>query len=47
MVLSIGWALGQIFVAMLAVFVLYWRAIFIITAIPLTILVYYAYIFTK
>lgn len=47
MVLSIGWAFGQIFVAILAVFVIYWRAIFIITVIPLTILIYYAYIFTK
>ena len=47
MVLSIGWAFGQIFVALLAIFLIYWRAIFIITVIPLAILTYYAYIFTK
>jgi len=47
MILSIGWAMGQICVAILALMVTYWRAIFIITAIPLTILTYYAYIYTK
>lgn len=47
MVLSIGWAFGQISVAILAIFVTYWRAIFIITVIPLTVLLYYAFIFTK
>jgi hypothetical protein len=47
MFLSIGWALGQIFVGFLAFFVSYWRAIFIITVIPLAILTYYAYMFTK
>lgn len=47
MVLSIGWAFGQIFVAILAIFITYWRALFIITVIPLTILLYYAYAFTK
>lgn len=47
MVLSIGWAFGQIFVAILAIFITYWRALFIITVIPLTTLLYYAYIFTK
>lgn len=47
MVLSIGWAFGQICIAILALFVTYWRAIFIITAIPLSILTYYAYIYTK
>jgi OCT family organic cation transporter-like MFS transporter 4/5 len=47
MVLSIGWAFGQIFIAFLGAFVTYWRAIFIITAIPLTVLIYYAYIHTK
>lgn len=47
MVLSIGWAFGQIFIAVLSVSVVYWRAIFIITVVPLTILTYYAYIYTK
>ena len=47
MVLSIGWAFGQIFIAILAIFIVYWRALFIITVIPLTILTYYAYAHTK
>lgn len=47
MVLSIGWAFGQIFIAILAIFIVYWRTIFIITFIPLAILTYYAYNYTK
>lgn len=46
MVLSIGWALGQIFIAIFASMTSSWRVIFIVTAIPLTILAYYAYQFT-
>lgn len=47
MVLSIGWAMGQICVALLGSLITYWRILFIITVIPLTILIYYAYIHTK
>jgi hypothetical protein len=47
MVLSIGWAFGQIFVAFLALLITYWRFIFLMTSIPLTILTYYAFAFTK
>ena len=36
MILSIGWAFGQIFVALFALGFDYWRVIFIITALPLT-----------
>lgn len=46
MVLSIGWALGQIFIALVALMVTSWRIIFIITAVPLTVLTYYAYMYT-
>ena len=46
MVLSIGWALGQIFLAMFAYFTSSWRIIFIVTVIPLTVLTYYTYRFT-
>ena len=41
MILSIGWGLGQILIAMLALGVGSWRAIFMLTAIPLTLLVYF------
>jgi MFS family permease len=47
MVLSIGWAFGQIFVALLALLITYWRAIFVLTAVPLTILIYYAFRLVK
>ena len=47
MVLSIGWALGQIVIAIIGVFILSWRFIFFVTAVPLTVLLWYTYKFTK
>lgn len=43
MVLSIGWAFGQIFIALFALMTASWRMIFVVTAIPLTILTYFSY----
>jgi len=43
MVLSIGWALGQIIIAMVGFFTSNWRINLILTAIPLTALLYYTY----
>lgn len=40
MVLSIGWALGQIIIALLCIFLINWRIIFFITALPLAIMFY-------
>lgn len=47
MVLSIGWAFGQIMIAFLGFFITSWRILFICTAIPFTILLYYSYYYTK
>ena len=41
--LSIGWALGQIIIAILGYWISNWRILFIITAIPLTALIYASY----
>jgi OCT family organic cation transporter-like MFS transporter 4/5 len=43
MVLSIGWALGQIVIALLALFLDNWRIIFTLTLIPLAILFYFIF----
>lgn len=43
MVFSIGWALGQILIAFICMILFNWRIIFLLTAIPLTVLFYYAY----
>jgi MFS family permease len=43
MALSIGWALGQITIALIALFMTNWKSIFLLTAIPLTVLMYQAY----
>lgn len=40
MALSIGWALGQIVLAVICLFLINWRVIFLITVIPLAILLY-------
>ena len=47
MVLSIGWALGQIVIAILCIFINSWKVIFILTVLPLTFLLYQAYKWTK
>lgn len=47
MFLSIGWAVGQITIALIGVWLTNWRVIFLLTVIPLSILLYYAYINTK
>jgi hypothetical protein len=47
MFLSIGWAVGQITIALLGVWIINWRIIFLFTVIPLTILLYHAYYNTK
>lgn len=47
MVLSIGWALGQIIIAIIGIFISSWRVIFFLTAVPLSILLWYTYKFTK
>lgn len=47
MVLSIGWATGQILIAIICIWVTSWRVIFSYTAIPLTILLYFVYKYTK
>jgi MFS family permease len=43
MICSIGWAIGQIVIGLLCIFLISWRIIFLITLIPLTVLLYYAY----
>ena len=43
MVLSIGWALGQIIIAFICMFITSWRGIFFLTAIPLAILFYFIF----
>lgn len=43
MIFSIGWALGQIIIALICLFLINWRIIFLITAIPLTVLLYFTY----
>lgn len=40
MALSIGWALGQIILAIVCIFLINWRVIFLMTVIPLAILLY-------
>jgi MFS family permease len=40
MVLSIGWALGQIIIALICTFLTNWRIIFFLTAAPLCVLFY-------
>ena len=47
MVLAIGWAIGQIIIALICLFVNSWRVIFLLTAIPMTVLFYYVCKFTK
>ena len=47
MVLSIGWALGQIIIALICIFLMSWRIIFFITAVPLGILYYYIHFHTR
>lgn len=47
MVLSIGWALGQIVIAILGIFITSWKLIFLLTALPLTFLLYQTYQWTK
>lgn len=47
MFFSIGWALGQITIALICVWVINWRIIFLLTVIPLSVLLYYAYVNTR
>lgn len=47
MFLSIGWAIGQITIALIGVWIINWRIILLFTVIPLSILLYYAYMNTK
>jgi hypothetical protein len=46
MVLAIGWASGQILIALICVWVTSWRMIFFYTLVPLAILTYYVYKYT-
>ena len=46
MVLSIGWATGQIIIAIICIWVSNWRIIFLLTALPMTVLFYYVYKYT-
>lgn len=46
MVLAIGWASGQIIIALLAIWVSSWRLIFFYTLVPLAVLTYYVYKYT-
>ncbi len=46
MVLSIGWASGQIIIAFICIWVSSWRLIFFYTLVPLIILTYYVYKYT-
>lgn len=43
MLCSIGWAIGQIVIGILCIFLTNWRIIFLITLIPLAISLYFAY----
>lgn len=47
MVLAIGWASGQIIIAIICIWVSNWRLIFFYTVIPLSILLYYVIKYTK
>lgn len=47
MFLSIGWAVGQILIAFLCIWLVNWRFIFLFTAVPLSILLYFAYKYAK
>lgn len=46
MVLAIGWASGQIIIALICVWVSSWRLIFFYTFAPLCVLTYYVYKYT-
>lgn len=46
MFLSTGWAFGQIIIAIIGYWITNWRILFLITAIPLTVILYYAYKYT-
>lgn len=46
MVLAIGWALGQIIIAFLCIWITSWRVMFFYTVIPLSILAYYVHKYT-
>lgn len=43
MVLSIGWALGQIIIAIICIFIINWRIIFLLTLVPLAIMFYFIF----
>jgi len=43
MALSIGWALGQIVLACICIFLINWRVIFLLTLVPLSILFYFIF----
>jgi MFS family permease len=43
MLCSIGWAIGQILIGIICIFLINWRIIFLMTLIPLAILLYFAY----
>ena len=43
MALSIGWALGQIILAIICLFLINWRVIFLITVVPLAVLLFMTY----
>lgn len=43
MILSIGWAVGQVMIAITGLVIDSWVFIFVMTVIPLTILLYQAY----
>jgi MFS family permease len=47
MTFSIGWALGQIIIAFICMILFNWRVIFLLTAVPLTVLLYFAYYYVK
>ena len=47
MALSIGWALGQIILAIICIFLINWRVIFLMTAIPLAIIFYLIFCHVK
>lgn len=43
MICSIGWAIGQIVIGILSIFLINWRIIFLLTLVPLGGLLYYIY----
>jgi len=47
MILSIGWAVGQIIVAVIGMSISNWRIIFLLTILPTIPLLYYSYVYTK